>query len=231
MPEKHDRSGPPHSQTLDRGVRILELVAQTREPTSMTELADRLGLHRSVVYRMVRTLEDHRLLSRTHDGLLTPGVGLAILARSVRWTLQTAALPELSDVANELAMTAFLVVRDGDDCVTIESVEPRHSQVHVSYRPGARHPVHLGAPGLALLAGQPPGPGERPDVAQARRQGWVSSRGEVLTGMRSVASPVTDRRGDLLGAVAVVFVDSAFSLEKIGQRTSRAASAIRDEVP
>ncbi len=230
-PDDRRRSGAPHSQTLDRGVQLLELVADAGRPTSMAELAGHLGVHRSVVYRMVRTLEDHRLLSRDHDGLLTPGVGLSTLARSVKSDLQTAAVPELSDVANDLAMTAFLVVRDGHQCVTIASVEPRHSPVHVIYRPGTRHEVDRGAPGLALLAGEPPVHGERTEVAQARERGWVTSHGEVLTGMRSVASPIVGRRGDLLGAVALVYVDTTYSLDDLGRRTARAARAIRDELP
>ena len=47
-------------------------------------------------------------------------------------------------------MTAFLVVRSGDEAVTVATVEPQDSTAHVVYRPGTRHPVDRGAPGLAL---------------------------------------------------------------------------------
>lgn len=225
------RSEPPHSQTLDRGIRALELLAQAKRPLSISELAEEVGVHRSVLYRIVRTLEDHRLLARDGDGRLVPGVGLAVLARSVKSTLQTAALPELSDLANELGMTSFLVVDDQGEAVTVESVEPRHSVVHVSYRPGIRHPVDRGAPGLALLAGAPAVDGERPEISEARSRGWVTTRGEVMAGMRAVASPVVGRRGDVAGAVSVVFVDSEHSLPEIGRRVASAAAAIAGELP
>ena len=37
-------------------------------------------------------------------------------------------------------MTAFLVVRSGDEAVTVATVEPQDSTAHVVYRPGTRHP-------------------------------------------------------------------------------------------
>lgn len=228
---KGSTAGAPHSQTLHRGVRALELLAKAERPLSIAELADQLSVHRSIVYRIVRTLEDHRLLARDGHGRLSPDIGLTVLARSVKSTLQTAALPELSDLANDLAMTAFLVVEDDGEAVTVESVEPRHSVVHVSYKPGIRHPVERGAPGLALLAGAPPVDGERPEVTEARSRGWVATHGEVLTGMRAVSAPVLDGRDDVAGAVSVVYVDSRHSLREIGARVAATAAAVGRELP
>ena len=65
-------------------------------------------------------------------------------------------------------MTAFLVVADGDEAVTIDSVEPTSLDAHVAYRPGTRHPIDRGAPGLALLARTSVVVGERAEVAVAR---------------------------------------------------------------
>lgn len=221
----------PHSQTLDRGIRALELLAQADRPLSIAELGELLGVHRSIVYRIVRTLEDHHLVTRGPDGRLLLGTGLAVLSSSVRPILQTAALPELSDLANGLGMTSFLVVREGDEAVTVQSVEPRHSTVHVVYRPGVRHPVDRGAPGLALLAGLAPVAGERAEVRDARARGWVTSRGEVLPGMRAIASPIVDARGGVAGAVSVVYVESPHSTKQIGARVVSSAAAIAREIP
>lgn len=236
MPRSHRAqaqasSSAPYSQTLDRGVRALETLASAGRPLTIAELGTRLGVHRSIVYRIVRTLEDHQLVTRSDDGRLEPGVGLSVLAHSVKSTLQSAALPELSDLSNELAMTAFLVVLEHDEAVTVQSVEPRHSSVHVFYRPGVRHPADRGAPGLALLAGLPPVDGERVEIEQARRRGWVTTRGEVLTGMRAVSSPVVTGRQELAGAVSVVYVDSVHTTEEIGARVRTAAAAIARELP
>ena len=178
------------SQTLDRGLAVLELVALAAAPLAVDEVASGLGLHRSIAYRLLRTLEDRRLVERDQRGRYGAGTHLAVLARSARTPLRDAAGPALSALAERLGMTAFVVVRDGDEAVTVDVVEPRSVDVHVVYRPGARHAIDSGAPGLALLAAEPATRGERADVARARRRGWASSRGEVLPGMASVAAPV-----------------------------------------
>lgn len=202
---------------------LLELVAASDVPLSTDALAAASGLHRSVVYRLVRTLEDRRLVERDDAGRFRPGVGLAALARSVRSPLRAAAVPVLGLLADELRMTAFLVARDGDEAVTIESVEPRGSDVHIVYRPGSRHDVGRGAPGLALLAGGPAIIGERGEVVQCRDRGWVATAAEVLAGMSSVAAPI-----DAMSAIAVVFpVGQRSDIELIGGRVTAAARQIR----
>ncbi len=218
------------SQTLDRGLRALAVVADAEAPMSTAEVAVALDLHRSIAYRMLRTLEGHGLLRRHDDGRFGPGLTLAVLARRVAPTLQGAATPELSSLADAVGMTAFLVVRDGDDAVTIAVVEPRHVTAHVAYRPGNRHPVDRGAPGIALLAGAPSRRGERSAVTLARRRGWAHSRSEVLPGMRSVASPVLDARGIPHGAVCVVFAGVSGSVTDLGVRVCVAARTVAERL-
>jgi DNA-binding IclR family transcriptional regulator len=219
----------PHSQTLDRGLRLLTAITDAGAPVDLGVLAAGVDLHRSVAYRLVRTLEDHRLVRRTADGRYEPGIGLAVLAASVSRPLQAAALPELTRLAARARATAFLAVRDGDDAVTVASVEPPHGPAHVAYRPGSRHPVDRGAPGLALLAGGRPRAGERPEVALARERGYASSRGEVIPGLESVAAPVVRGGWDgaVVGSVAVVFLAGTADLAELGALVVEAAAAVR----
>ena len=217
----------PLSQTLDRGLRVLELLAEQDQPLSSTQIAAGLGVHRSVAYRIVRTLEDHRLLQRRADGCWELGVGLLLLARSVSPALHRAATPELAELANDLGMTAFLSVADRDECVTVVTVEPRHSQVHVAYRPGRRHRIDRGGPGVALLAGGPPLPGERPEVTTARAAGYTLTSGEVIPGLSSVAAPVVPADGCVVASVAVLFLqEPPRDAGPLALRVRRAAQAI-----
>ena len=217
------------SQTLDRGLAMLESIAWAAAPPTIDELAEVHGVHRSIAYRIVRTLEARHLVRRDTSGRCHAGVRLASLARGVRAPLLTAAVPALTSLANELGMTSFLVVRDGDEAVTIESIEPQTSEIHLAYRPGIRHPVELGAPGLALLAGSPLVDGERADVALARRRGWAVSAGEVVPGLASVAAPIDDGTGSAAGAVAVVHLAAAvIDTDAVGRRVAAAALSISD---
>ncbi|MDA0567627.1 helix-turn-helix domain-containing protein [Streptomonospora sp. S1-112] len=225
------------SQTLDRGIRALELLHRAGRPMSIAELARGLEVHRSIIYRILRTLEDHRLVARTPEGAYELGLGLPVLARGVSHDLQSAALPVLSALADEVAMTAFLVVPSGAEAITLTSVEPRLAPAHVAHAPGVRHPLDRGAPGIALLAAQAPQPHERPEVAQARARGWAYSRDEVLAGMSSVAAPVPGppaRPG--AAAVAVIYVEGAHGDDDtdraaLAERVRAAAKEIAADLP
>lgn len=211
------------SQTLDRGLACLDAVATADGPVSVEAVAAILGLHRSIVYRLLRTLELRRLIERDTDGNYQAGPYLAVLSRSVRRTLRAAAAPVLVELAERLHMTAFIVVADGDEAVTIDSVEPRNLDAHVSYRPGTRHPIDRGAPGLALLSGLPPRRGERAGVVVARERGWAESTAEVIPGMAAIAAPI-----GIDGAVAVMWLSGADHVapEIVGDAVRSAAAAI-----
>jgi DNA-binding IclR family transcriptional regulator len=221
-----DDGAAPQSQTLDRGIRILEHLAAEGAPQPIVEIGQALGLHRSITYRLLRTLEDHQLVERDPAGHYRLGLGMAALARGVRADLQAAALPRLNALVAELAMTAFLVIRAGEEAVTVASVEPHGSAGHVVYRPGTRHPVDRGAPGLALLMPEPPSPDDREALRAARRTGWAVSHGEVIPGIRSIAAPVPGPDGGARAALGVVFVDQSADVERIGRAVVAAAEKV-----
>lgn len=223
----------PASQTLSRGIRLLEELADARAPLSIDDLAARVQLHRSVAYRLLRTLEDHGLVTRDAAGAVRLGTGLAALAAGVAADLQAEALPELTAAANDLGMTCFLVVLDHDECVTLTSVEPRHAVTAVAQRPGARHPITRGAPGRAILAQLPPR--RWPDdvdarlaaeVADAAARGWATSHDEVVPTLRAVAVPLAVR-GREPAAVAAVHVATPLDDPAIAARLTAAAETIQ----
>ncbi|MCR2764008.1 IclR family transcriptional regulator [Microbacterium sp. zg.B48] len=224
----------PASQTLSRGIRILEILAGARQPLSIDETARRLGVHRSVAYRLVRTLEDHGLVTRDGTGRIELGARMAALASGVAHDLQAEALPELTAVANELGTTCFIAVLDQDECITLASVEPRHATASVAQRPGSRHPVTAGAPGKAILSALPPEqwPGEvteglRQEVRDAAGRGYATSHDEVIPTLRSVSVPLA-LRGRPPAAIAVVYVASAHEPSEIAARLRRSARVIQD---
>jgi len=221
----------PASQTLSRGIRILEILADG--PLSIDDVATRLEVHRSIAYRLLRTLEDHRLVARDAAGRAALGPRMAALAAGVAHDLQAEALPELTAVANEFALTAFLAVLDGDECITLTSVEPRHAAANLVQRPGARHPITAGAPGKAILAQLPdaqwPDISEQlqAEVAVIRERGYAISHDEVIPTVGSVAVPLA-LRGRRPAALAVVHVASRIPDAEIADRLRLSADSIRE---
>lgn len=181
------------SQTLDRGLRILEVLAREDGSEGMTisELATVLDVGRPVVYRLVTTLEEHRLVTR-QEGRLRLGLGAHQLAGAVVPALRERARPILAALADTAGATAHLTVVEGDEAVALVVVEPTGTDFHVGYRTGSRHPLDRGAAGRAILA--------------ARRGGsrTVSSIGELQLGAHGLALAVPSGTTPFEASVGVV---------------------------
>ena len=142
------------SQTLDRGLRVLKLLADTDHGLTVTELASKLGVNRTVVYRLLATLEQHALVRRDIGGRARVGLGVLRLAHQVHPLLREAAMPVLRSLAEEIGATAHLTLVDGNEALAVAVVEPSWTDYHVAYRTGFRHPLDRGAAGRAILEGR-----------------------------------------------------------------------------
>nr|WP_241982425.1 helix-turn-helix domain-containing protein [Cryobacterium sp. HLT2-28] len=233
QPSQAGASAAPHSQTLSRGIRVLEILADADSPLTIAEVAAALGVHRSIAYRILRTLEDHGVVVRNAAGAVRLGPRMAALARGVSRDLQAAALPELTSVANEFGMTAFIAVLDRVEVVTLVSVEPRQAHATVAQRPGTRHPLAAGAPGIAIqsllssaqwaeLGGDA---GRRAEASALGAPGFATSHDEVIPGLASVAVPLSVP-GEPPAALAVVYLAGAREPAELGARLGLAAAAI-----
>ena len=221
------------SQTLDRGLRALELLAEAPGPVSIASLAEGLGVHRSNAYRVLRTLEDHRFVLRDEAGMIRLGPRLVALGRGAAGSLQQAALPELGELANTFGFTTFIAMVDVDEAITLLSIEPTHGHANVAQRPGAKHPISRGAPGYAIessldhrehraLFGDTP---LSDTAAEVRVRGYAISHDEVIAGLTSVAVPLRVT-GEPPAALAVVCIGVPDDLETLAQSLREAAQRI-----
>ncbi|NIH84693.1 IclR family transcriptional regulator [Amycolatopsis granulosa] len=192
-------------QTLDRGLRALEAVAESPAGISVADLARELDVHRAICYRIVATLEGHRLVARTGDGRVRLASGLANLAAKFEPHFNQDVLPLLQDLANRTSATAYLSAVEGNECVVAMVAEPEGTVLTVGYRVGSRHPLTRGAAGIAILAARPEEPGEPEAVRQARRDGYSLTRGQLERGAVGLASGI--RAGTLERSIGVVAID------------------------
>src|SRR6185312_17286329 len=86
------------SQTLDRGIRALEMVAAAPGGMTVQEVADRLEVHRTIAHRLLATLAEHHLIARGPDNRFRAGGGLIALAAGLQSTLRATAIDRKSVV-------------------------------------------------------------------------------------------------------------------------------------
>lgn len=207
------------SQTLDRGLKVLRLIARAHGPSSVTEIAAELELTRPVVYRLIVALEAHRLVRRDADGRCGLGLGVLELAQRVQPLLRAAALPPLRKLAEGAGATAHLTVLDSGQALAIAVVEPSWTDFHVAYRLGTRHELDRGAAGRAILAGR----------RAAKGHDCVTSSGELQPGAHGIAAPVRNVPGleASVGVVALIALDNRIIGPAVVAAAAEVAAALR----
>ncbi|WP_433608130.1 IclR family transcriptional regulator [Prescottella agglutinans] len=210
-------------QTLDRGLRALDIVAQSPTGISVADLAKELDVHRAICYRIVATLEAHALVARTGDGLVRLGIAAAVLSSRFEPQFSKDVQPLLHALADETRATAFVSAAQGQKCVVIMVAEPEGTLLRVGYRVGSSHPLDRGAAGIAILASRPESPGDSDAVRQARADGYSLTRGQLEHGAVGIASGIVlpegiDASTGRERSVGVVAID--------GLDTDRAAAAV-----
>jgi DNA-binding IclR family transcriptional regulator len=187
MPEERKADG---SQTLERGLVALRLLAEAPQGLGAAEIADRLGIHRSMAYRLLMALTRQNFAARDDAGRYRVGLSFFTLAEQVRPPLLDLAQPVLRELAAELGATACLVVPENEHAVAIAVIEPPGPGPRFSYRVGNRDPLDRGAGGIAMLAAGPVLDGEPERVREARRAGYVVTHEEVVPGTFGIAAPI-----------------------------------------
>ena len=136
------------SKTVDKSLEVLWSLRENG-PANVATLSRRLDSSRTVVLRLLASLEIRRLVRRS-EGEFRLGYGLIDLASGIESELRTAARQPLENLSVEFNETAVIAVRDGDDVVAVDQVVPEHRLVTVRYTAGVRHPLGVGAHGKVL---------------------------------------------------------------------------------
>ncbi len=198
----------------------------------VTELAERLGLAKSVSHRLVAALTDAGYLARnpvTRRYRLGPKavrLGLVALAQI---SISQHARQYLEILAAETGETATLSILDGDHRVYVEQVESSQT-VRQTVQLGQHAPLHVGASGKAMLAFLPADRGRQlvrhamrsgatrangapleerwllDELEEIRKQGFAISQSERIVGAASAAAPVFDHRGEVVASLSVASV-------------------------
>ena len=141
-------------QTADRALRVLQELARAGEALTVSEIAARLGTHRSNASRLVATLEARGFVERPMAGdvlLLGPEVArLGRVALAGRDLVRLAA-PAMDRLAAQTGETVTLAVPAGADVLTVAQSHGRHFVASGNWV-GLHLPPHCCSDGKVLLA-------------------------------------------------------------------------------
>jgi DNA-binding IclR family transcriptional regulator len=202
--------GGPGIQVITRAAEILRALTASPGGLSQAELADRLGLARTTVHRIVGALEGEGLVSVSHSrGRYRLGPEVTRMTEAVRRDLLGSVHPVLEEISHELHETVDLSVLDGGRATFLDQVVAPHRLQAVS-AVGESFPLHACAPGKAILAALPPR--ELPSILPQRLPGLTPHTITTLTALRTELAQVRhagvafDREEHTVGICAVAVV-------------------------
>lgn len=214
------------TQTLARGLRVLEAVAASADGLTVRDISELTGIHRTAAYRLLNTLADAGFVAAGPDGRHRGTVGLLRLTNGAYTALRSAAVPVLEETAAQLRAPVALIVRDGDEAAALAVVSPPRAGTQLTFTDGSRHPLHRGAAGLATLASGPRVAGEPDAVARVREAGVAQTFGEVEPGMHGLAVPLDASRTGVQGCLNVISAtERSDTIEPLRSAADRIAAA------
>ena len=243
----------PKPSSMGRGFDVVTALARrsaSGEEVTVNSLAGDLGRERSQVSRSLSALTSLGLVERRRDrGLALGWSWYANAAELTDRRLHTHGIPALDALSAELGEAAFLGVLQGDSTVTVLESLPAGSRMIGSWI-GRTYPAYCSDAGRATLwdaaddevravfsrtAFRPQGPRSPRSVdellerlAADRLRGYSIVDEEAEPGLYSVAAPVWDFRGEVIGAVQVVGAkeDLFRRSDECGTACARAASTL-----
>lgn len=193
-------------QTLERGLRAIELVAEQPGRLSVAQLASAMGIHRTIAYRIVRTLQEQRYIGMDVSSGLRLGAAIPVLFDAFSLSLPPNIQGVLDDLSRQTSATAAFVVNEGGECVAMRVAARGADTLQVLYRLGARHPLGVGASGIALATHQPTSSNEPETVRKARANGYAYSEGVLQEGATGIFAPLA-RTQSAIGVIAMRRLD------------------------
>lgn len=211
-------------QSVDRALNILGILARVGE-AGVTEIALELGVHKSTAFRLVATLETHRMVEQNEDrGKYRLGVGLLRLAgaTTARLDVVQEARPITRKLAADTGETVNIAVLSDHSALYLDQVAGS-SALQPHNWVGQHIPLHATSNGKVLLCGlddeeleqrlrklKPYTSGTitsrsglRRELATVCEQGYAVAVDELEVGLTAIAAPIRNAHRDVIASLSV----------------------------
>jgi DNA-binding IclR family transcriptional regulator len=213
------------TQSVDKATNILKQFSTDEPQLGVSELARRLGLTKSTVHRLLRSLVRGGMVAQDPlNRRYMLGRGTVQLGYTAMYSdpLLRAALPYLHYLSQQVGESAYLAERRGLEGAPILQVLSPTMQDQLGWYTSP--PLHSTASGKVLLAYAPEGvfqavvdqglfretehtitdPAQlRRELEKVREQGYATVFEESMLGTNALAVPVKDAEGQVIAALAI----------------------------
>ena len=205
--DKHAAEG--GAVAVDRALFVLSVFRIGDAALGLAELAQRSGLYKSTLLRLLASLKHARLIQRLPDGRYALGSEIARLnaVYAAAFSLEQVVMPALRELVRVTRESAAFHVEQGEHRLCLYRVDsPQPVRDHI--RAGDLLPRNRGAGGRVLRAFA----GARGEIYQRiRDEGVIALVGDRSPDIAGVSSPVFGPGGELKGALTLTCPTPRFS--------------------
>ena len=200
------------SSTVEKALRVLELLSTYSAPVRLAELSRELGMNKSTTYRMLEKMGQLGYVRQDEVNgryMMTTRMWEVGVRAFQRLDIRALGRPYLQQIERKVHETAVLAILDGHDVVIVEKCES--SQAVQTLSPlGSRTPLHCSSLGKAFLMTDPEGFTKwvkrplqsftehtittirdlRKEIMQARQEHVAVACNEYSEGVSGVSAPV-----------------------------------------
>jgi DNA-binding IclR family transcriptional regulator len=213
--------------TTRTALKILELFSADEPELGVSEMARRLGVHKSNVSRLAAALEAEGFLTRTPKGRYRLGLYVWAMGSVANHShaLYRSALVEMCEIRQQTGESTHLAVLVGLEVIPLERFHSESFMRRIAGHAHRRPAIHATSTGKVLLAyardeirerviaqGLPrltPSTLVDPDkfraeLAKVRTQGYAIDREEFSRGISSLSAPIFTDDRQSMAAISVV---------------------------
>lgn len=240
------------TSVIVNAIAVLRTFTADEPLLGVTEIANRVGLHKSTVSRILATFEQEHLVERDPETRrFRLGLGLIAVAGPLLAELEErrVAYPVLRELTEQTGETSALMVWSGAESMCVEQIAS-HQQIKHTTPLGARYTDAMSASVQVFLSAETaervrsllrsgaisyPGlddaglDGYQIRLKDVAGRGWAINYGESSIDEVGVAAPVHDHRGDIVAAVLIPaprFRVSRERLQSLGEACAAAARKV-----
>jgi IclR family acetate operon transcriptional repressor len=244
-------------QSLDRGLAIMQTIAQLGRPVSIARLAETLQIDHSSVFRLVKTLEGRGFVA--HDiGHRSYVLGPAVwrLSEQSTWiqNLVDMCRERLMKLAEDTGETAHIAVLQGKESLIVDN-EMGNRAIGVAIHKGTSGLLHCLSVAKALmvdfdreqlsrLLGQEPFPamtrntitsldGMVDEIRKTKRRGYAVDDEEYHRGIRCLGAPIRDGTNNIVAGISISAPVDRLPrgrFKEVGEVVMRAAADISEKL-
>lgn len=214
-----------HVPNLERALSILELLSDSSEGLSISEISTKLNYPRNSVFRIVSTLHNFDFLKRD-DEYKTFCLSLKLLVIGIKAlsepTLVKKSLKAMHNLRDDYKETVALGIIKDEEGMVIEEVQGTHLFRFV-LEPGRKFNLHTSVTGKSILAYLPKNESEElidkidfkafnertidnksdflKTLKKVKKDGYASDKAEEIEGMHCIGAPIFNRHGHAFAAI------------------------------